>query len=448
MHRMLLALMFFFTISVSLYAEQAVKQQPGELTTIAKEFVDLLVREDFSAAVKAFDTKMAEVMPPDKLQQTWAALKDQVGVFKKQIAVRKDKIQQYDVVFVTCQFERAALDVRVIFDSSRKIAGLYFLPSPQSVSYVPPPYVKPDSFKETDVLIGAGNWVLPGTLTLPSGKGQFPAVVLVHGSGPQDRDETIGPNKPFRDLALGLASKGIAVLRYEKRTKQYATSLSTMINEITVDEETITDALEGVDLLRKTPEIDKKRIFVLGHSLGGMLIPRIGQKDTEIAGFIIMAGTTRPLEDVILEQLTYIFSLDNNITADEQKQLDQIQGQAALVKSQNLSKDTPPNMLPLGIPANYWLDLRGYDPAKEAANLKPPMLILQGGRDYQVTMDDFTRWKDSLSSRNNVQFKLYPALNHLFISGEGRIEPAEYEKAGHIDKTVIDDIFNWIKSYN
>jgi len=448
MRRMLLGFMILFLMCVSLYPQQALPTQSDELENIAKEFVNLLVQENFSDAVKTFDATMSSVMPPKTLQETWTALIKQVGIFKKQISTRKVKYQQYDIVFVTCQFERTTLDIKVVFDSSKKVAGLFFVPSQPSYSYSPPPYAKPDSYKETDVVVKSGKWELPGTLTIPNGKGPFPAVVLVHGSGPQDRDETIGPNKTFRDLAFGLASSGIAVLRYEKRTKQYAKLLAQMKESITVNEETIEDVLSAVSLLRETSSIDKDRIFVLGHSLGGMLIPRIGQKDTQIAGFIIMAGTNRPLEDVILEQLKYIFSLDNRIDEDEQKQLDQLKQQVALVKSQNLSKETASDMLPFGAPANYWLALRGYDPAKEAASLKAPILILQGQRDYQVTMDDYKRWKDTLSSRQDVQFKLYPTLNHLFIAGEGRSEPAEYEKAGYLDKVVIDDISNWIKSFN
>jgi len=448
MHRMLLGLMILFIMCVSLYPQQVLPTQSDELENIAKEFVNLLVQENFSAAVKTFDATMSAVMPPKTLQETWTTIIKQVGVFKKQISTRKEKYEQYNIVFVTCQFERATLDIKVVFDSNKKVAGLFFVPSQPSYSYPPPPYAKPDSYKETDVIVKSGKWNLPGTLTIPNGKGPFPAVVLVHGSGPQDRDETIGPNKPFRDLAFGLASNGIAVLRYEKRTKQYAKLLAQMQESITVNEETIEDVLFAVALLREMSSIDRDRIFVLGHSLGGMLIPRIGQKDTRIAGFIIMAGTSRPFEDVVLEQFKYIFSLDNRIDGDEQKQLDQLEHQVALVKSQNLLKETASDMLPLGVPASYWLDLRGYDPAKEAASLKIPILILQGQRDYQVTMDDYKRWENSLSSRQNVQFKLYPTLNHLFINGLGRIEPAEYEKAGYVDKVVIDDISNWIKSFN
>ena len=132
--------------------------------------------------------------------------------------------------------------------------------------------------------------------------------MLVHGSGPNDRDETLGPNKPFRDLAWGLADRGIAVLRYDKRTSVYGGKMAGNKN-LTVREETIDDALLAVKLLRGRPDIDPKRIFILGHSLGGMVAPRIGADDPSLAGLIILAGATRPLPDVAREQLEYIASL-------------------------------------------------------------------------------------------------------------------------------------------
>lgn len=444
MRRIINTLIILGFVSMSLNAQVLIEPQADEIETVAREFVNLLAKEDFSSATKAFDTTMGKVMPSSKLQQTWAALVKQAGQYKKQLATRKQKFQQYDIVFVTCEFDRATLDVKVVLDSDGKVAGLFFLPAQQSYKYDPPPYAQPDSFIEKKVSVGTGELSLPGTLSLPHGKGAFPAVVLVHGSGPQDRDETIGPNKPFRDLAWGLATRGIAVLRYEKRTKHHAAKLANMKDEITVEEETITDALAAVSLLRNTPEIDKRRVFVLGHSLGGMLIPRIGLRDKQIAGLVIMAGTSRPMEDVIYEQFEYIFNLDNKLTDDEQNQLKQLHAQIQLVKSAKLTEDTTSTLLPLGVPASYWLDLRNYDPAQEAVKLTIPILILQGKRDYQVTMADFKRWQNALSSHKNVRFKLYPSLNHLFIHGKGKSMPSEYEKPGHVHESVIGDITNWI----
>jgi dienelactone hydrolase len=421
----------------------------AERITSAQEFVDLLVRGDYTTAEGKLDDQMKMALPHGKLEELWSSLQEQAGTFQQQTGVHTDQTKGYDVVFVTCQFEQTLLDVKVVMDASGKIAGLFFLPAlpstPEPSTYEPPAYAKTDSFQEQEVTVGSGEWALPGTLTLPVGEGPFPAVVLVHGSGPADRDETIGPNKPFRDLAWGLASQGIAVLRYEKRTKQYAEQMVAIKNTITVKEETIDDALAAVELLRQTARIDSQRIFVLGHSLGGMLLPRIGAADSKIAGLIVLAGFTRSMEDSFLEQATYIANLDGEISEKEQTALDTLAEQARRVKDPQLSADVPPSDLPLNIPAVYWLDLRGYVPAEAAKSLTQPMLILQGGRDYQVTIADFDIWKTALSPRSNVQFKFYADLNHLFISGQGQITQAEYQVAGHVDEQVINDIAAWIK---
>jgi hypothetical protein len=242
-----------------------------------------------------------------------------------------------------------------------------------------------------------------------------------------------------------LASRGIAVLRYEKRTKAFPTQMTAIINTLTVKEEVIDDVLTAAALLRENSQIDPNKVFVLGHSLGGYLIPRIGKGDSRTAGFIIMAGTARPLEDVVLEQFTYLSSLDGAITDTEKANLEQLKSQVAKVKDPKLSAETPASDLPLGTPAAYWLDLRGYNPAEAARELSQPMLILQGSRDYQVTDADFQLWKKALSSRKNVEFKFYEGLNHLFIEGQGKSTPAEYERAGHITEAVLDDISGWIK---
>lgn len=444
MHRILPTLILSLSIALFVNAQEPEGPLADAAEIFAKEFVSMLAKGEFLSATKTFDATMEKALSSDQLQQLWTTLISQVGQYQRQIATRKQIIPLYEIVLVTCEFERATLDVKVVLDTAGKVAGLFFLPAQPSEQYTPPEYARPDSFTEEEVSVGTGKWSLPGTLTLPRSQGPHPAVILVHGSGPHDRNETIGPNKPFCDLAWGLASKGIAVLRYEKRTKQHASLLVELKDEITVEEETIEDALAAVTLLQNRPEIDKARIFVLGHSLGGMLMPRIGLRNKHIAGLIILAGTSRPLEDVIYEQYHYIFSLDNQLDEVEQEQLKQLKVQVQLIKSTELTKDTPSAMV-FGAPASYWLALRDYDPVAEAAKLTIPILILQGERDYQVTLVDFNRWRDALAANDNVQLKPYPTLNHLFIPGEGRIVPSEYEKMGHIHETVISDITDWIQ---
>jgi dienelactone hydrolase len=447
MKKTIYSLLFAFAFTAG-YAIQAQQKEPpatGNVQEAAKEFVELLLKEDFSGAARNFDGTMRGALPPAKLQDTWKSLKAQVGLFKRQVGFRIERVQQYDIAFVTCEFEKATLDVKVVFDSARQIAGLFFVPSQSPPKLEAPASPAMDTLREKEVRVGVGGWAVHGTLSLPKGPGPFPALVLVHGSGPHDRDETIGPNKPFRDLSDGLVSKGIAVLRYEKRTKEHASQLAPLKDSITTKEETTEDALLAVSLLRKTERIDPKKIFVLGHSLGGMLIPRIGNLDPSIVGLIVMAGTSRPLEDVILDQMSYILSLDGTISETEKSQLNEIKSQVARVKDPTLSAATASTDLPLGIPAKYWLDLRGYNPPEVARSVKQPMLILQGERDYQVTMEDLAGWKKYLSSKPNVEFKTYPKLNHLFIEGEGKGMPQEYNVAGHVAEIVIEDIAAWMK---
>lgn len=428
------AIVFAVTLAAVQAPAVIADDQPARRPDMAKGLVAAMAACQFDKAVEPFDPTMKRALPADKLKEVWDGLTKRYGPLQRATETTTEKVQQYEVVYVTCEFQHGKLDTKIVFTSEGKVTGLFFIPSGR---YRPPPYADSSKFEEKEIRIGKGIWRLPGTLSVPNGTGSFPAVILVHGSGPHDRDETIGPNKPFRDLAHGLASRGIAVLRYEKRTKHHPIVMALSASSITVKEETVDDAVAAVDALASQEKI--RRIFVLGHSLGGMLLPRIGKTKDGIAGFISLAGSTRPLEDLVLEQTRTI------LDGKEQDKLREIERQVGRVKSPQLSEDTPKSELPLGIPAKYWLDLRGYDPAAAAKELSKPMLILQGERDYQVTMEDFVGWKKALGSRTDVTFVSYPKLNHLFMEGEGKSTPAEYSAPGNVAKAVVEDIAKWIK---
>ena len=424
-------------------ADASPQKATTDLKAAAAKVVDLLVKGKFAEVNQKFDPTMQKGLSAEKLKQTWQSIVAEVGPFKRQVSSRIEKVQQYDVVSVTCDFAKAKLDVQVTFDRSQKIAGLHLIPPNQATvdSYQAPGYVKRDTFEEQAVTVGAGPSAVTGVLTLPKGPGPFPAVVLVQGSGPHDRDETIGPNKPFRDLAWGLSSQGIAVLRYDKRTLAHPDQFS---SSFTVKEEVTDDAIAAIALLRQTKSINPDQIFVLGHSLGGMLAPRIAQQEPTLAGLIILAGNTRPFEDLFVAQSIYLASLRDKMTSREKQTIATFKKQAERIKSRDLAKAAPTEIL-LGAPPAYWLDLRTYNQRTVAKDLKQPMLILQGERDYQVTLEDFRGWQKALSDHKNATLKTYPVLNHLFMPGEGKGNPSEYQTPKHVDETVVNDIASWVK---
>jgi dienelactone hydrolase len=421
-------------------------QSNGEMEMIAQTVVDQIVKGEYAAAYNQFDSNLQSAFPEAQLKSTWEQIIAQVGSYQKSTGVRTTTVQERQIVIVTCQFEKDLLDIQFGFNERGQIVGFSFAKaqaaSAQTV-YSAPEYVKAGSFSEAEVTIGEGEWALPGTLTLPScGSEPVPAFVLIHGSGPNDRNETIGPNQPFHDLAWGLASHCIAVIRYDKRTLTHASKFTPQVlATFTTQQEVVEDALSAVQLLRRTPGIDPHKIYLLGHSEGGMLLPRIAQQDPGLAGLVFLAAPSRPLEVLILDQLTYLNNLDGMITDEEKANLEAVKGDIARIQSPGPSLDDTL----LGIGPAYWLDLRGYQPAEAAKALSLPMYILQGERDYQILADkDFTGWKTVLQEKENISFKLYPQLNHLFMTGEGPSTPQEYQVKGHVSQDVIDDIVKWL----
>jgi dienelactone hydrolase len=431
-------------IVVALQSPSPAQQPPPDVVAHARAILASIVAREFAKVEEQFTSEMKAALPPGRLAAMWAMLLDQAGAHKScGTNARVRTIADKQMVITPCEFERATIDVQFAFDSAGRISGLVFRPSTSAaVPYTLPSYANPSSYVETATSVGSGEWALPATLTVPAGDGLLPAVVLVHGSGPNDRDETVGANKPFKDLATGLASRGIAVLRYDKRTRVHGAKVAAL-TDFTVKQEVIEDVLAAVKVLRAQPRIDSARVFVLGHSLGGMLIPRIADADPTIAGFIVLAGAARPLDEAIVAQTRYLAAADGAISQEEQQGIDRAAALAESVRALT-PEDAKSGRMISGAPASYWLDLRGYDAPSAATRVKAPMLILQGERDYQVTPEEFAKWKAVLGSRRDVVFHGYAALNHLFIAGTGPSLPAEYQVAGHVAEDVVRDIASWI----
>ena len=266
-----------------------------------------------------------------------------------------------------------------------------------------------DVFNEMGDTVVTGDIHLPATILMPANARDVPIVVMVHGSGALDCDETIYQNKPFRDIAEGLARRGIATLRYDKRTYVYRQPVTTM------DDETILDALSAIRLAHQY----STRVYLLGHSLGAMLAPLIAERTAEpLTGIIMLAAPARDMEAVVREQFDYLLPSGASPAFKEQQ-------------IENLRQRSP-----------HYLQPQGHIDA--ARRLTLPMLILQGERDYQVTMQDFRLWQQVLEEKTNIVYHSYPRLNHPFMEGDGKSTPMEYQKEGHVANYVIDDISSFI----
>jgi uncharacterized protein len=282
-------------------------------------------------------------------------------------------------------------------------------------------------------------------MTLPRGSGPFPAVVLVSGSGPNDQDETVGPNHPFLDIALGLASRGVASLRYDKRTLDYPGSVNP--RTFTPTQEYVPDALAAIKLLEHRAGIDPHRIFVLGHSQGGTYAPLIAKDAPEVAGVILLAAATEPLGRALLRQERYLSTLPGTIGARAKAGLPQATVIAAQVDNvARLEKDKPGTVLFGGVGPAYYLSELRYHEVATARSLPQPLLLLQGDRDYQVTVaDDLDVWVAGLKGRKEVTVVQFPRADHLFLDGSGRPTPLEYDRPGHVDPKVTETIAAWAR---
>jgi dipeptidyl aminopeptidase/acylaminoacyl peptidase len=299
------------------------------------------------------------------------------------------------------------------------------------------------------IVVGAEtDYPLNGLLTLPGDLSKpVPAVVMVHGSGASNMDEKVMKLTPFKDLAEGLGRHGIASLRYDKRTFVHGRKMIRN-KSLTVKEETIEDALLAVQMLKRDPRIDHGRIFILGHSMGAMLAPRIDAEGADVKGLIMMAGTPYRLEEIVLRQLRQagrgssilkkIIGLEYRFYKKRFRGLYQMSDEEAKKKkfAGNLS-------------LYYFKEMGQKTAADYLLTSKKPVLILQGGKDFQVLAKrDYRKFKKLFAGRENTQYKLYPELNHVFVKGiynDILKASKEYSVEQHIGEDVIGDIAAFIR---
>lgn len=348
-------------------------------------------------------------------------------------------------VFLKAYAENKEFKMTIVYGSDGKIVGLY-LSAGASVT------TPPSDVIEKDIIIGEGtDYPLMGKITYKKGlTGKNPTAILVHGSGPNDMNESVGATTAFADLAYGLAQKGIVVIRYDKRTYAYSGKMTQLqtAGTLTVKEETIDDAILAKELAAKQDLVDPNKIYLLGHSMGGMLAPRIDkQANNSFAGIIIMAGTPQKFWEIVLDQNNAAIA---KMSDGAQKTLAKSQVKAEVEKAEKIDNgtlDEAKGQSAFSLPGVYLKDFDSYDPISILKETTKPVLIMQGSEDFQVKADkDFELYKTGLAGRSNTVFKLYQGLNHLFMVSKdpGKGTTAEYNNANNVDPQVISDIASFV----
>lgn len=409
---------YLFIISFNSYSQN---------TEIGKSFINsFLVEKNAQKAYTFFDDSMKTKVSELQLKEIIEKLDAQVGQFKSIIETNNEK----ETYFYYSNFEKIKLDIKITLNDKNKIIGFFFVPHKEF--HKENSLGKKFNIKSSDI-------ELTGTILVPEKDNLKKLIIFVHGSGPNDRDETVFENKPFKNIAENLYAKGISTYRFDKRTLSNPESWNDKSN---IDDEVTNDILNIVSYFKNNTEFADYQIVVIGHSLGANLLPRIANKSNNISKIILLAGNSRPLSTLITEQYDYLYKLD---PSEELKIASQkIKEQIKVLNSKSFNLNTQKEKLPFNMSAYYWKSILDYNPNKEIKKVKIPILILQGERDYQVSMKDFELWKTSLKNNKNATFISYPKLNHLFITGDNPSNPKEYELKGKVDEKVIDDIAKFI----
>ena len=437
----LLKLIFFIIFIISFVQTRA--QTKAVCIRIAEQSLQWLNNGQSDSLYQNYDTIVSEKLSAEITATIWKQITSQMGALVKVDTLVVGAVSGNLIVDQVLEFEKSYLKYRLNFNAENKIAGIFFIPYRTAQAAAE----STKTFDETEFSFVNDGIEFPAILCTPKNMKSKAIVILVHGSGPNDMDETIGPNKIFKQIANKLAAYGIASIRYHKRSflaqqGLLDEKLKTDINHIVVN-----DAIAAADYASRIDSLEYLPRIIVGHSLGAYMAPAIAQNSSSVDAIIMLAANARPLEDLIIEQYKYIYSQDG-ISDEEKKEIQAMKKKVADVKKleEYIAKGEIVE-LPLIKDTDFWLSLNKYKPLAIINNLQMPVLIMQGVRDYQVSVyNDFNLWYcNSKEAQSKDQtFIAYKGLNHLFIAGDEKSFPQEYNEKGDVSQKMISDMANWI----
>lgn len=400
-------------------------------------FGEMIAKGEYNSVRDRFSSGLKTKLSGEQLKEGWDKIARNIGTFEgvERTDIALDRTTAKATVVLKFE-DNKGIQVVFSYDRESEITGLWLNYAPILMSS--------DAFEEVEIAIGEGEETLTGILTLPKGVENPDVALLIQGSGQHDLDESIGAavNKPFRDIAHGLAKEGIASVRYNKRFFQYPSSAG---DKITIESEVLNDANAALKFIENDERINKGKTVVIGHSLGAMMAPKIASDNKSVNGIISLAGSPRGLEEIIYDQNVAFTDKDTGKTEEEKtealKQMkDEVDRIKALQESGGFGEI-------LGVNVEYWNSLNNIDIVEIGKSLNIPMLFLQGDADFQVSKDrDFGYWKEVLAGKSNAIFKLYEGLNHLFMPTTGADDVTDYDPKNSVDPAVIKEMADWIKS--
>lgn len=425
-----------------MFANTAWAQDFNVVKQKAITFIHHLRDSNYQAAIAMVDSTAHNYYSAQVFKDDWDELTTTYGEYKSAKPIEYQEAMGFSYIQMLINFDYLQYVLSLTLNPEYKIGYVAFTAAHSA--YVPPAMANIEQYSDTTITFKSETYYeFPGILTMPKNTNPMPLVVIVAEAGPTDKDFSMGQNKPYKDLATGLATLGYAVYRYDKRTQRFAFNLMAEKNnyaKFTCREEYLDDLYNALDTLKTLPFIDKNRIFILGHGQGGMLAPLIAKERKDVKGIMMLGANAVTIQDMMAEQYDYLMTVTPDKTEEYLENKRKLQNtMPGKIKWYNLH-----DSMPYGIQATYFVWLNEYKHVEIAKKLKKPVLVMQFGRDYQVTNRNYELWQKIFKKNKQATFKHYPKLNHLMFEGEVQSTYSEYSMKSNIPEYVIKDIASWL----